>query len=180
MVPSGCSTKASLTSLLTSASYEDHLIIEHRAKLPEDRLTLAEVFYEAGWQTEGFVASAHLIGELNYDQGFESYHDYASTEERYVTADRVVGSVLSSLAGRSESDARPFFYYIHIEEPHSPWTRGSPWLIAGSEIERPFDKGCTYIPTDKRHAGLTEHDPEEMGRCIMVRFIMRTSGSESY
>jgi len=162
MVPSSCSTKASLTSLFTSLGYEDHQIIEHRAKLPDDRLTLAEVFYEAGWHTEAFVATAHLAGELNYDQGFEIYHDFASMEKRYVTADRLVGSALDSLAGRSESEDRPFFYYMHIEEPHPPWTRGSPWLIAGSEVERPFDKGCTYIPTQEQRAALTERDREDM------------------
>ena len=91
IVPSGCSTKASLTSLLTSVDYSTHRLLEHDGKLADSYETLAEAFYAGGWETHGFVATPHLRGALGYGQGFEHYQDFGASKEDYVPADQVVG-----------------------------------------------------------------------------------------
>jgi arylsulfatase A-like enzyme len=162
IVPSGCSTKASLTSLLTSADYNTHRLLEHDGVLADSFLTLAEVFYAAGWETGAFVATPHLKGSLGYAQGFEHFEDFSGFEEDYVPADQVVGAARAALLARGASPERPFFYYLHIEEPHPPWRHGSPWLPAAGQLERPFERGCTYIPSQEELSALSPADRERI------------------
>jgi len=156
MVPTGCSTKASLTSLYVSQGYRHHQIMSHGGVLNERFLTLAEAFWAQGYDTAGFVATPHILAEMQYDQGFNRYEDFASQmggdAGKFLGADRIVDAALDFLHGRT--DERPFFAYLHLEEPHPPWIHDSPWL-EGDEPAELFFK-CTEIPTDEQLAAVDE------------------------
>ncbi len=157
IVPSSCSTKASLTSLLTSLDYSTHGIIEHSAVVGEHHEMLAETFAGAGYATAGAVATPHLTASLGYGQGFEAYLDHADLDVDYVTADVVIDGARSFIDSR-EDGGKPFFLYLHVEEPHPPWKHPSPWVEHGTKRDRFFDKGCGHIPDRDELAALT---PEE-------------------
>lgn len=156
IVPTSCSTKASLTSLLTSLDYSSHRLIAHSAKLDDDFETLAETFQRHGYATFGAVATPHLSATLGYGQGFDRYADYSHLEEEFVSADRVIGDA-RDFVGASPA-GRPYFLYLHLEEPHPPWIHDSPWVEGATTAARFFGMGCGYIPLQQE---LDELDPAE-------------------
>lgn len=148
VITSGCSTKASLTSLFTGLDYRYHKIISHTEVLSDSFLTLAEVFHQNGYDTAGFTATPMIQKSFNYQQGFGVYEDFMTVKQSsYISAGRVVARVLDWLDER-RNDA-PFFIYVHFQEPHPPWDCSSPWLSNEEEESRFFGRGCAYIPTQK-------------------------------
>jgi len=145
MVPAGCSSRASLTSLLTVKPYS-YSQLENGAILKASNNTLAEAFSAAGYKTAAFVASPILASETKFDQGFETYNDFADAPETYVTADLPIRAAISHLHGRA-TDGPPFFVFVQLQEPHPPWKHGSPWLKGEEKSDSFFDETCSYIPS---------------------------------
>lgn len=151
IIPSGCSTKTSLTSLFTSLDFRFHHLIAHGAVLSDEYETLAETFKSRGYRTGGFVATPMLAATMNYDQGFDVYADFVADDHEYVGADVVGERAIAFLS--EQSSTQPFFVYVHFEEPHPPWIHGSPWLT----MEEPADQffGCTYLPSKEELRAIT-------------------------
>lgn len=145
VVPAGCAARASLTSLLTVKPYS-FAQLENGAILKASNDTLAEAFSAAGYKTAAFVASPILASETKFDQGFETYNDFADSPETYVTADLPVRAAVSHLHGRA-TDGPPFFVFVQLQEPHPPWKHGSPWLKGEEKSDSFFDESCAYIPS---------------------------------
>ena len=169
VIPTSGSTKASLTSLFTAIDYRYHHIFQHTQKLPEDYVTLAEAFRDAGYITAAVTATPMLSAQLGYGQGFLIYEDFAREPGSldYVRAERVADRMLEILARIDERDVdAPFFLYAHFEEPHPPWFSPSPWPAddPGATYEtQPFDIGCTFVPEPERFRAVT---PAERGEWI--------------
>jgi len=166
IIPSGCSTKASLTSLFTSIDYRFHHIIKHNQKLPDDYLTLSEAFRNAGYVTAGFVGTSHVAKEFNYDQGFNLYEDFSVLEAKntYIRAKKMADKIITFLSRIAENkSALPFFIYAHFQEPHPPWFPPSPWLnTAKQDYEtKPFNKGCGYVPPPEIFEAVTKERKNE-------------------
>jgi arylsulfatase A-like enzyme len=154
IIPSGCSTKASLTSLYTSMGFSYHHMYRHNHVLPDDYLTLAEIFKGNGYKTSAFVGTGHMGAKVNADQGFDSYEDYSSSSAKYIDADMVGADLLAELRELSEKRDSPFFIYAHFEEPHPPWRSTSPWLTEDEPLDRFFDEVCLYLPSAEELANL--------------------------
>ena len=153
VVPTGCSTLPSLTSLFTSRGWAGSQI-DRRSVLRESNVTLAETFAAAGYDTAGFVASPVLAAETRFGQGFAVYEDFRDVPVRYVTAERPVHAAIRYL--QSRDTARPIFLYLHLEEPHPPWRQDSPWLDGEERSQSFFGEGCTYVPTADELAQLDD------------------------
>lgn len=151
VVPTSCSTKASLTSLLTSLDYSSHRIIEHAGLLDDRFETLAETFRDHGYVTGASVATPHLSRSLGYSQGFDEYADFSEVGLELIGADLVAARAID-FAVRSVASGRPFFAYLHFEEPHPPWAHESPWVEHGTDLRSFFGQGCGYVP-DPRETG---------------------------
>jgi arylsulfatase A-like enzyme len=146
IVPSGCSTKTSLTSLLTALDYDRHGILDHGDLLPGSILTLAEAFQTTGYETFAYVATPHLAAELNYDQGFDHFNDFTDLDSDYIRAEQIIDHILTDLDSPTVGNT-PFFIYTHFEEPHPPRLYGSPWLNRPEPSQRFFDRSCTFVPS---------------------------------
>jgi arylsulfatase A-like enzyme len=159
---SSCSTKVSLTSLLTALDYPRHRIGEHRDALPDEAVTLAETFQLGGWHTAGFVATPWLSRSLGYGQGFDHYQDFRDSRVKRVGADMVIGAALEFLNRRPSEDTRPVFLYLHLKEPHPPWLEGSPWLDRSGGPSRFFGEWCGYVPTEAELAALPQAERDAL------------------
>ncbi len=73
-------TLGAMSSLWTS-QYPDrhHGDVSFNAKLPKDRLTLAELLSAQGIHTGGFVANAVAGRLFGFDRGFADFHEVLST-----------------------------------------------------------------------------------------------------
>jgi choline-sulfatase len=94
--------------------------------------TLAEVFSEKGYQTAAFIGAFVLDGRWGLNQGFDVYDDHFDLK-KYQHIDlagvqRPGNEVTDSALRWLEShDKDPFFAWIHLYDPHSPYEPPEPF-----------------------------------------------------
>ncbi|MBI5363284.1 MAG: sulfatase, partial [Planctomycetes bacterium] len=100
--------------------------------VPSKARTAAELLAEAGYATGGFVSAAVLDPAWGLAQGFEVFdappppppESVVHMEERAGSA--TVARALAWLGARDE--ARPFFAWVHLFEPHAPYAPAPEFL----------------------------------------------------
>jgi arylsulfatase A-like enzyme/Tfp pilus assembly protein PilF len=101
--------------------------------LGEDQSTLAEVLKEKGYRTGGFVGSFVLDRRWGIAQGFERFFDEFDLEKAGQApgmdmiqrpGDQVVDKALEWLAADHD---RPFFAWVHLYDPHTPYEAPEPF-----------------------------------------------------
>ena len=100
--------------------------------LGADRTTLAEILSERGYRTGAFVAAFVVDGRWGLNQGFGVYDDrfdlrkFKRLDLAAVQrpADEVVDAALGWLDGNKGA---PFFAWVHLYDPHSPYEPPEPF-----------------------------------------------------
>ncbi|HEY7515251.1 MAG TPA: sulfatase, partial [Vicinamibacteria bacterium] len=116
-------TLGAMSSVWTS-EYPDrhHSAVSFAARLPADRLTLAELLSSRGIVTAGFVANAVAGVAFGFERGFsefrETFKDFGSG------ADGILKAVPEWVRSHAE---RRFFAYLHFREPHFPYDPPAPF-----------------------------------------------------
>ncbi len=116
-------TLGAMSSVWTSQPPDrHHSAVAFSARLPKDRLTLAEVLSARGVATGGFVANAVAGTAFGFERGFgdfrETFKDLGSGAAGFAT---VVPPWLDGKKGQ------PFFLYVHYREPHFPYDPPAPF-----------------------------------------------------
>jgi arylsulfatase A-like enzyme/Tfp pilus assembly protein PilF len=94
--------------------------------------TLASILHEQGWDTAAFVGSSVLKRKFGFDRGFTVYDDEMPKESSHKLqgeyAERRAGKVVDRAAAWLASRAgQPFFLWVHVFDPHSPYDPPSPF-----------------------------------------------------
>lgn len=100
--------------------------------LSEEQTTLAEVFSGQGYQCGAFVAAFVVDGRWGLKQGFDHYDDRFDLKKyKHIDlgaiqrpANEVVDAALDWLDARK---AGPFFSWIHLYDPHTPYEPPEPY-----------------------------------------------------
>jgi choline-sulfatase len=134
--------------------------INGNTALSEEQTTLAEVLAARGYACGAFIGAFVLDGRWGLNQGFEHYDDTFDLK-KYKHLDLgaiqrpgnvVMDAALAWLEGRK---SRPFFAWIHLYDPHSPYEPPEPYR-------------SEYGPTGL--AGLYDGEiafmDEQIGRCV--------------
>jgi arylsulfatase A-like enzyme/predicted Zn-dependent protease len=126
-------TLPSHTSLMTGTLPLFHGVRDNGGYLvPQELLTLAEIFKEKNYQTSAFVASYVLDSKWGLDQGFDFYFDQFDLS-KYKTislgnvqrrGDEVINEALTWLENNKNDQ---FFTWIHLYDPHTPYDPPSPY-----------------------------------------------------
>ncbi len=116
-------TLGAMSSLWTS-QYPDrhHSEVSFSARLPRDRLTLAELLSNEGIHTAGFVANAVAGKGFGFDRGFAEFHEVFRTLGS--RGDVFRKALPPWLAANRD---RRFFAYLHFREPHFPYDPEPPF-----------------------------------------------------
>jgi arylsulfatase A-like enzyme len=127
-VSQGSWTKIAVSSILTSLYASTHGLEEVPDRIPASVTTLPEAFREAGYATF-YTSSVLFTGRnSNLQQGVEVLHERVSVEgidgHRSKTARTYVGRLLDWLDSHHE---QPFFVFLHVFDPHSPYRPFEPW-----------------------------------------------------
>ena len=121
-------TKVSVPSIFTSLYPTSHTIEDLPDLLPASAVTMAEVFREAGYATLGISAIPFTGKMTNLHQGYEEFHesgmDVATGGVPEKSARRHVDKLLPWLDAHRDV---PFFVFLHVEDPHSPYYAPSPY-----------------------------------------------------
>jgi arylsulfatase A-like enzyme/Flp pilus assembly protein TadD len=94
---------------------------------------LAEVLRQQGWDTAAFVGASVLRKQFGFNQGFTVYDDeMPKPDPRKIGGDyaerrasEVVDKAVAWLA--ASQSGRPFFLWVHVFDPHSPYDPPSPF-----------------------------------------------------
>jgi arylsulfatase A-like enzyme len=98
-------------------------VLEHEI-LPPGLPSLASALHDAGYRTVGMSASALYDASFGYGRGFDQYDVLASGDSADVLA--AIGGRLDELR---DSEA-PYFLWIHLIDPHLPYTPREPQFTA--------------------------------------------------
>jgi arylsulfatase len=122
-------TKVSSPSILTGLYPSTHGVTSYNDRLPAAATTIAEVYREAGYATLS-LSSVMFTGQFtNLHQGFEELHEASSLQD--------AGGPFTSKTAREYVDRaaewiehhkdEPFFVYLHVFDPHSPYEPRRPY-----------------------------------------------------
>ena len=120
-------TLSAHTSLFTGTWPTAHGVRDNTGFYVDERVeTLAETLKARGFRTGGFVGAFVLDGRWGIAQGFDTYYDEfdlsedtgPSLEVIQRRGGEVVDHALAWLAQRSD---QPFFGWVHLYDPHSPY-----------------------------------------------------------
>ena len=115
--------------------------------LPSSAHPLARILQEQGWQTGAFVSSAVLKKAFGFNNGFAMYDDQMPRPDkgREVREDperRAGETVDRAIAWLAQRDARPYFLWVHLYDPHLPYN--PPAEFRARYKERPYDGEIAY------------------------------------
>lgn len=127
------STTPSHASILTGLPVEQHGASTNHSLLPEEFDTLAERLARRGYQTAASVTVNHIGYEAGFGQGFGRFRPAAPGDSLDGAAS--IDTVLGWLDEWTGADERPFFLWVHLFDPHTPY--GPPRsFIEGELAER--------------------------------------------
>ncbi|MBZ5563759.1 MAG: sulfatase-like hydrolase/transferase [Acidobacteriia bacterium] len=111
-------------------------------KLPASAVTLAKVLKERGYTTAAFIGAAVLDSRFGLNLGFDTYFDHfdfsrlaeANLDEMERRGDQVTDEALAWL---KRGPRRPFLLWVHLYDPHYPYTPPEPF--ASRYKTHPYD-----------------------------------------
>lgn len=121
------STLPSHTSILTGLEVPVHGLLDNRSLLAPEVRTLAQALRADGYQTAAAVSVPHLqAGYSGLGRGFDQYLAVqpGAPEDGALT----LAKVSDWLAQWSAEGDRPFFLWVHLFDPHTPYGPPKWWL----------------------------------------------------
>jgi arylsulfatase len=124
---SACSyTLPSHASMMTGLdpSYHSVGLMNGALGLEARDTTLAEICRSAGLRTRAVISNLLLTRNWGLDQGFEEYDDSLPDQEggRGFAERRAEHAMASALDKLSKLGDEPFFFWLHLQDPHGPYT----------------------------------------------------------
>lgn len=135
------------TSLMTALDTSEHGVRDNGAfEIAAGATTLAEELHTAGYDTGAFVGAFVLHSRWGLDRGFTRYDDSFEYERPGAIPGQVerraADVVDAALRWLQEPRKDPFFAWVHLYDPHSPYSAPEPW---GERFaDRPYDGEIAY------------------------------------
>jgi arylsulfatase len=146
-------TAPSHASIMTSLYSRQHTIGTGNGETRlEGSTTLAELFWNAGYATAAFVSNFVLERRVGLDRGFEVYDDELSSSElnRPLIAERLAEKTAARALAWLERTERPFFLWVHLQDPHGPYRPPVPYF---GHFTPNVDPGEPALPLLKGNSG---------------------------
>lgn len=139
-------TLPSHCSIFTGTYPLFHGVHDQTDHLSEKKTTLAEILKARGFTTAAFVSSFVLNSQFGLNQGFDHYDDAldrspdGSGDEVKRRGDQTLSPALAWL---ETFGARDFFVWIHLYDPHVPYSPPEPFRTRYAE--RPYDGEVAFV-----------------------------------
>jgi arylsulfatase A-like enzyme len=148
-------------SIMTSRYAREHSIgtLNGETKLAGGR-TLAEAFEAAGYSTGGFVSNTVLRKRSGLDRGFTVYDDALEQSEQNRKAvyereaDLTVASAIAWLTAQGEA---PVFLWIHLQDPHGPYTPPEDFAGQVGEVPLRMQRQLPVLDANFGRAGIPDY-----------------------
>lgn len=150
-------TTPAIASMFTGLYPPKHGVTALYLKLHEDNITLAERLATVGYETAAFVSSFVMIRDFcGLDQGFSIYDDFVQEREAFRDnfERRAEGTIdLATKWVEGRDGAKPMFLFVHLIDPHGPYTPPGDWAARFHSDETLPVRGT--IPAYQRIPGET-------------------------
>lgn len=137
-IAASTATVPSHASIMTSRYVREHSVGPWNGSTRLDGLpTLAESFRAAGYETAAFVSNVVLESRSGLDRGFDLYDDELPAAElnRALYFERgAADTAARALAWLARPRTAPFFLWVHLQDPHGPYTPPEPWKELVPEV----------------------------------------------
>jgi arylsulfatase A-like enzyme len=139
----------------------------------EGQPTVAERFAAAGWRTGAFIGNVVLQRRSGLDRGFEHYDErLPQGETNRVTFERIGSDAVdAAIAWLGEQDDQRVFLWVHLQDPHGPYTPPSEWLEGIEAPDVPGDRELEVARVDRPRGAIPRyqyleglHRPSEYAR----------------
>jgi arylsulfatase len=133
-------TAPSHASILSGDLPAWHQVLTNGDMLNAEVGTLAKWLGAAGLATAAFVSNAAITRAVNFDEGFGHFDDTLPERElNRPQPERIAEhTVDAALAWLDAHRAAPFFCWVHLEDPHGPYTppaeHAAPFLAAAAKL----------------------------------------------
>ncbi len=114
------STLPSHASILTGRYVGEHGAVDNRTFLSPENITLAERFRQAGYHTAAAVSVPHIQAGIGFGQGFDRF--LQANEASSLDGKNTVSVVREWIDEWSRDGRRPFFLWVHLFDPHIPYS----------------------------------------------------------
>jgi arylsulfatase A-like enzyme len=127
-------------------------------QLASDVPLIAEAFQRAGYRTGAFVSSYVLLGHFGLGRGFETYDaSFYDLTKPDMSTERTAQDTLAVAQAWITKQTAPWFCWIHLYDPHSPYAPPSPYNAKYKS--QPYDGELAYMDASlgeffASHAGL--------------------------
>lgn len=169
-------TTPSHASILTGTYPRETEVTANGYQFKDFNLSIAELLLEEGYNTAGFVGAFPVASRLGFDQGFLVYNDYFSP---YMSISRLTILRIIHLGGwetggfvqrRAEkvvdpfikwlesAKDKPFFSWVHIYDPHTPYDPPEPYDEYASETDDEHERMVAL------YEGEIAYTDEQIGR----------------
>ena len=161
-------TLPSHVTLLTALPPEVHGVIQGWMQLKPGPVSVAEVLWQRGYETVGFVSGLFLRADYGFVRGFDHYDDYTAVASSHELSHRAITSpdLFSLVQGwlqdwDSSGRQRPFFLFLHMWDVHYDYNPPPPYdrlfdpdytgTISGENFERGVHIHPQMDPRDIEH-----------------------------
>jgi arylsulfatase A-like enzyme/Flp pilus assembly protein TadD len=147
--------------------------------LPVNIPTLAEMMRRKGYRTAAFVSSYAVNSLWGLNRGFEVYDDDLGLEsgrsnDIFMVERRGDRTVDRLLAWLSQQGNVPFFVWLHLYDPHSPYHPPEPYLT--KYASHPYDGEIAF---DDAQVGRVLAQLKEMQRLSAMAVLLLSDHGES-
>lgn len=111
-------TLPSHMSIMTSLYPSFHGVVKKSSRLPDNRVTLAQLLRKGGYQTAAFTDGGNVGSVFGFNRGFDLY------EDEWIGIAETVPKAKEWL---DENGSKPFFLFIHCYDIHSPYNPPPPY-----------------------------------------------------
>jgi len=117
-------TRPATASLLTGLHPQRHAATTRSSSIAPNVPLIGDLLRARGYRTAAFVTNVNVLPVWGFDRGFDTFVDVETTtgSDR---ADAVHRTVLEHLD--DEGFRGPFFLYLHLLDPHSPYDAPAPF-----------------------------------------------------
>lgn len=114
-------TRSSVASLLTGLHPQRHQVIGRKDGLGVMTPYLPEILNQAGYQTVAFVTNGNVSQPFGFDRGYRDFELVLG--DLKPDANEIVEDILDL----TNALTSPYYLYIHLIDPHSPYIPHAPW-----------------------------------------------------
>lgn len=111
-------TLPSIATIMTSVYPTVHQAIDKGKRIPDEFVTLAEVFKNNLYRTAGIISGVYVTSTYGFNQGFDLFDEEEAGYGDVISSHSVTRKAINFLRKKGR---KPFFLFLHYFDPHYIW-----------------------------------------------------------